>query len=397
MKSKHLRGVGAIALAGILGLAACAVVVVQDVAVEWTIEGVESDAACSSYGIEFFTVDMVGPDRDSATIPCGDYWYVDFLGLEEGTYDITVSAWGAGDALLGSLGSTLFIDGDLPPPVVITFDFLASDLTGTVNTCGDNVCDTDESCTSCPQDCGSCGGDAKIDVLWNINGTVDGTETGQSWDTCAEVGATEAVVSVDGVAQSFSCSAGGNMSTVLTGLTDLQSYALKIKLVDSSGNDLTTEVSASVQATVAGGQFVGDFFYDSFYEPNLTGIDGQYHFKATYDTLKCTETTPNVDFQVTLIRTEDNTAVTNVQVCDLGNTGCYEADAVDAKPCTDLEQVLSLLPWGSYKIKLEGGSGTASNLDICWEYQGNILIGAGADNPMDQLNLDGLNGASCFL
>ncbi|MBW2733987.1 MAG: hypothetical protein JRH20_16485 [Deltaproteobacteria bacterium] len=392
MKRSWVHGLGAMVLAGSLGLVACTVVVTQDVTVEWTIERSDAPSLCSTYGIDTFTVTLLGPEHQSTTVSCEDeYWFVDFLGVEEGIYEITVAAWDVDNVQVGSLTGEHFIDGR-----VITFNFLNSDLTGSTS-CGDGFCDSDETCSSCPADCGSCGGDAKIDVLWNINGTVDGTETGQSWDSCTEVGATHAVVSVDGEAQSVDCNVGGNMSTVLSGLIDDQSYALKIKLVDANGADLTTEVAANVLASVAGGQFIGDFFYDSFHEPNMTGIEGQYHFKTTYDSLQCSQTTPIVDYQVTLIRTEDNTAVTNVQVCDLGNTGCFEADAVAAKPCTDLEQVLSVLPWGSYKIKLEGGIGTPTNLDICWEHEGNILIGAGTDNPMDQIDLAGITGASCFL
>jgi hypothetical protein len=218
-----------------------------------------------------------------------------------------------------------------------------------------------------------------------VNGTVDGTATGDSWDTCAEVGAATVVVSLDGVEKSFDCYAGGNMSAAVEVAEG--NHTLTAKLTNASGQAITTTtVAATVSATAAkAGEFIADFFWDSFLQLKNTQT-GDYWFATSFEGGKsCAQTNPPATLETSLLKLSGS-AVT-AQVC--GPTSvCYPTNGTATGPCwgpTDKQKIKDVL-WGDYKLRLQGIVGTPPG-DVCWETQPqeiDILVGAGTANPLVQ-------------
>jgi hypothetical protein len=360
MKSWYPRVALVATLAVALASGACLIVRSQDIAVQWSIDGSDSAALCDTYGIDHFTVYLDGPESvDSGRLDCRGAWADLFLALEEGSYIATVSAFDQAGQLLATRTQQRMVNGDVPPPVTLEVDFTAADFGGGA-------------------------GGARIDVLWNINGTIDGSPSGKSWDRCAEVGASTVLITVDGQAQSHDCDAASNMSTTLEGLTDGRSYQLKVKLQDASGKDLTTEASGRVRAGSASnaGQFVGDFYYDSFYEPAGTGTQGTFRFEVSFDGARCSAQSPPVELLYALVTRDDGSALTaTAQVCD-GSGSCVNADGSTQLACSEGALSLSTLTWGRYRLIVEGSGGGS-----CWRSEQQILVGAGSENPLVELDL----------
>ena len=166
------------ALGLLLGLVACSAlscvtVVVEDVDVTWSVDGSTDPSVCQTYGIDYWVVSLengIDPTQ-SGQIPCETaVWAARFNDVEEDFYDVTIAAYDVGGNLIGEASQLEDIDGSLPSPDTFDYDLSPDTFAGA----------------------------PKINVFWNINGTVDGSATGPSWDTCAEVGAVEVAVTVDG-------------------------------------------------------------------------------------------------------------------------------------------------------------------------------------------------------
>jgi hypothetical protein len=231
---------------------------------------------------------------------------------------------------------------------------------------------------------------SSIAVFWNINGTIDGTALGESWDSCAEVGAETVVITIDdGAPIETSCAAAGEMSVAIEDLA-VGRHEVRVKLRDGSGVDLTTEGTALFEATADGVDFVVDFFYDSFFEPQRSDTLGSYWFTTQFGGATCTEAIPTVAGQVALVKL-DGTPVNDAVVCDENLSGCADADGADEFVCRSRDQVIPDLTWGLYKMVLQGTVGNEGT--ICWETdeEGSreieILVGAGADNPVELIDL----------
>lgn len=354
-------------IASVLGLAVaavgCRIVVEQDLRVEWSITGTTARSECTSRGIDHFRVSIDGPElRNSETIRCSGLWAESqsFRGIREGLYAVTVQAFDSLGKRLGGRTVDRFVDGALSSPVIALVDLRE-------------------------QDFGGSSGGARIDVLWNINGTVDSSATGKSWDSCDEVGATKAAVFVNGELSLHDCAAGGNMSTAIEGLVAQQGYQVEVELRDAAGKTLTTRAKGNVIASAQGGQLVGDFFYDAFYDE----VAGNFRFTLTFGGKSCTDA--GVDGQILSLRKLDNSAVAGVEACDSALAGCQAVESATLT-CSEAEQALASLPWGEYKLTVQGQS--AADGKLCFSKTTQILIGAGAENPLVTIDV-GADKTTC--
>lgn len=371
---------------GLVG--ACHIDLLSDLEVGWSYNGVRDTSICSTYGIARWRVEINGPEPYTFEGACTGPWDtgVVFYSIIEGGYNVTVMALDSADQLITSkqrLGVEVI--GAIGPRV--NLDFTEVDFTSP-SVCGDTKCTGTETCTSCPGDCGACT-TGQVNIYWNINGTVDGTPKGLSWDTCAEVNATHAVVTVDGVESKHDCHASGKMSTSVS-VDALPS--VQVKLVDSTGTAITTLSPASPGPTLVAGntdvwEYVAEFFYDSF----TPKYNGDFLFTTTYEGKSCSATSPPVQNQTALVKL-NGTPVT-VDVCG-PDSACVNADGVTPGKCYTADstnpQYLSTIEWGEYQMKLQGGVGTTPNVEICWEKEfdkTDILIGAGSVNPVRALDL----------
>jgi hypothetical protein len=93
---------------------------------------------------------------------------------------------------------------------------------------------------------------------------------------------------------------------------------------------------------------------------------------------------------------DSGTPISGVQVCSLNNVGCRATDDGSwsnfsaARACSNLEQELSPVSWGMYTVRLRGlvDVGGGFNPDFCWDSGvTQILVGAGAVNPVDIIDL----------
>lgn len=226
-------------------------------------------------------------------------------------------------------------------------------------------------------------GGVLLEVYWNINGTEDGTAVGQSWDACAEVGADKAVIKVDGSISEHDCHASGNMSAAIADVADPGD--VEVYLADASGDPVTTTATGAA-APVAGKagtyRWVGDFYWDAFFDKNKQGT---YRFAASYEGQSCAGVSPGVDSQVALLQL-DGKPVSGAQVCA---AQCVAADGAAFAPCqpTSTAQSIPSVTWGDYSLKLSGALSAAQGHEICWEKTFSILVGAGTQNPLRSLDL----------
>jgi hypothetical protein len=345
--------------------ASCHVELLGDLEVQWSINGQLDSGYCTTYNIGTWRVVVDGPERYSWEVPCGTAWETGtvFYSIVEGSYSVTVEALDTADQQLAykSTGVSVIGLGN-----IVDIDFVDADFQPTA--------------------------DYTLNVFWNINGTEDGTPKGQSWDSCDEVGAAKAVVSVDGVESEHDCHASGKMSAAL-GLAAAP-VAVQVWLEDASGNALTTKTLTTPGPTLVTGksdtwEYVAEFFFDSFSQ----AINGDYLFATTYDGGKsCSELTPPATTQITLLKLNGN-AVT-AQICGPDNV-CVSTNGADFGYCYNGNETQDIADqeWGNYQLKVSGGVGTDPNIDICWEDTFDILIGAGTSNPVDLLDVKVLSGA----
>ncbi len=345
---------------------ACHVVLVSDLEVRWTYNGSHDSTICSTYGIDAWvvSVDRGGIVR-TKEFTCGTNWdtgYV-FNGIEEGYYSITLAAYQAGDdqPIFSKTTSNYFVSADV-----------------SLNRVDFNVTDDDFG--------GS--GAGVLNVYWNINGSTNGDKTGPSWDSCTEVSAKSAVVTIDGVAETYDCDASGNMAVALD--VNGMPSSISIKLVDASGQDLTSATEALPPDPVPGKtntwEYVGAFYPDSFYNKNILGT---YSFKVSYENGKsCNAVNPKIGYQYSMLKLDDS-LVQGAQVCGPGGnyTDCVAADGADSSVCYDSSttQKIKNQIWGNYKLTIKGAE--AVDEHQCWMKEFDILIGAGTENPVESLDV----------
>jgi hypothetical protein len=421
-------------LLGVLGLSAC-LGLVYDLEVHWTVSGSTSSSACATYNIQTWRVTLSnGPDLVTPeTFACGTSWDtgLSLHALAEGYYDVNVEALNAGGTVIAQQGlKHVFVgagalDADPSSGIIdVDVNFTANDFI-TTSSCGNGVCESSkgetpsscpadcattscnnngicesgETCTSCPGDCGSCTG-AKINFYWNINGTVDGSDKGESWDTCDEVGCSKVRVIVDGATTEFPCA--GTVPGKMSGSVSASAggHSVVMRLLDGSGNAITSDATASVTATTAGGEFYGDFYFNSFTTIKNTMI-GDYLFTTKYEGKSCTQTSPQVYSQLTLLKLNGSAVSPAPKVCGPDNV-CVVADGAAFGQCYGANETQEIrdVKWGFYKIKLQGTLSQADGYEICWEDKNDgkqypepwplkddsnevdILVGAGTTNPI---------------
>ncbi|MBK8481600.1 MAG: hypothetical protein IPL40_10540 [Proteobacteria bacterium] len=344
---------GAVAQACLLvaGLSACSgrTVVVDDLVVSWTLDGANTPAFCTDYGIDHWEVVADGPENARVRLDCAaEAWTSGraFEGLEVGRYTVTVYARAADERDLGQLVDSVDLATSRPGPVSVALALFG-----------------------------------RIEVSWNLNGTI-GTTDDQSWDRCAEVGAAEALVTVDGSPITVPCEAGGRMAATISDLK-IGSHTVAVKLRDAGGADLTTEASAVVRAGTRGGVLIADFFHDSFLDG--AGIRGDLLFRTTFEGQSCTATRPPVTLQITLLRFNGQ-AVENLELCPAGGEGlslCTPVDDSTPRACSAEAQRIANLPWGLYRLKLRGAVNDGSDSPaVCWQQEQDVLVGAGSSNPV---------------
>lgn len=347
----------------LFGLGACHIELLGDLEVAWTYDGARDTTACATHGIANWRVELSGPELLSWEQSCGvNPWDtgVDFHGIIEGTYSVTVLALDATGKELASRRQVAVDVIGIGPR--ISLDFIATDFGG--------------------------GGSEKVNVYWNINGTEDGTAKGQSWDTCDEVGAAQAIVLVNGKEHAFHCKGSGypGKETMSAAVSVTGKPSVQVKLVDSSGAAITTMTPSTPGPTSAGTdtwEYVAEFYYDAF----TATKNGVYAFMTTFEGGQtCSQLSPPVDLQVALLKLNNNPVTADV--CDASST-CVKTNGADTMACTSGTQQLSSLEWGEYVMKVSGAVGPAPGT-ICWEQEfkdQDMLIGAGDSNPVVTLDV----------
>ena len=366
---------------GVLGTAAlfaCHPIFFWDMRVAWTLDGTTKASACSTYNIGEWVVHATGDYLIPVTrsFPCGEWDSGQkFFQIEEGHYTVTVRALEQGsNKVLGEKIATVHVAQDDMDPDQVDLNFTASDF-----------------CT------GGGEGDANIDVYWNINGTEDGTATGESWDKCAEVGAEKVVVTIGCKrTKEFDCHGKGNMSGLVK--VAVGDHNIAVKLVDKNGTDLTTEAASTVRAKAdKPGEFTADFYYYSF-KSALKSTTGTYHYATSFGKAQtsCLDTTPVVAHTTVYLEQPNGGAPVNVQFCG-PDSSCYKTNGADLGKCWAKDKAVTMggLTWGLYSMTIQGGISGTSGFEACWKKTSHadlkgktdILVGAGVTNPTRKLNL----------
>jgi hypothetical protein len=364
----------------VAGLGACTLGVVYDLEVHWTVSGSAAASACTTYNIHSWRVTLTnGPEIiPPKTFGCGTWDSgLYFHAIEEGYYDINMEALNAGGTSIAQKGlSRVFVGAGAsnidPYTGVVDIDF--------------NFSSNDFVVTSGP----------KINFYWNLNGTENGTATGKSWDTCDEVGASKVRVIVDSNTTDFPCE--GTVPGKMSGAIAVSDGAhnVTMRLLDSSSTAITNDATGAVTATTSGGEFVADFFFNSFKKSTT----GSYLFATQYEGKSCGQTSPTVYSQLTLLKLGGSPVTPTPQVCGPDNV-CVATDGAAFGACYDPDETQKIknLTWGFYKMKLQGTLSVTSAYEICWEDKNDstqfpspwptkdnsnevdILVGAGTTNP----------------
>lgn len=99
----------------------------DDVKIDWTVDGSSSSSACSSYGIERWEWRMDGPERANGYRLCNESWGSGFINnVIEGYYTITVTALDSTGNVLASKTQTRDFLSEFGPHYV-DFNFTLSD------------------------------------------------------------------------------------------------------------------------------------------------------------------------------------------------------------------------------------------------------------------------------
>lgn len=342
-----------------VALTACDVKIIGDLEVNWSVEKSMADTVCTTYNIGEWRISATGPEAHTRTFACGSAWSSGqaFYGIEEGIYTVKIEALEQGTGTVLAVHTTTDVDvlTDALNPAVVTHSFSASDFGG--------------------------GGDIQLNVFWNINGTVDGSPKGVSWDTCSEVGADKVVVSVDGNETQHDCDAKGKQSAAI--LLNSDPKQVKVKLIDASGKDLTTWTPTTPGPTKSGDiwEYVADFPWNSFIDLKDTQ-KGTYLMTVAFEGKSCTQSTPQAAHTLALLKLNGST-VTGAKLCG-PDKKCVAADGAGFGGCYSKDDTLDIADqlWGNYKLKVSGSLDAASGFEVCWEKESDILIGAGPNNPI---------------
>lgn len=384
------------AILGTLLLASCFPLFFWHLNVFWEINGSSARSLCTQYDIKEWRVAARGMETRQHTFSCGDWDSSNrFHDLEEGYYDVTVSAWDAQGARLAQRTKSLWVEETVwGNPSQVHFNFAGADFSGSIPP-----------------------GYARLNVYWNINGTEDGTATGFSWDKCAEVGAAYAAITVDGVTKYYDCHANNNMSVALTIKEGSGTQAVGVKLADKNKIDLTTESTGPAYATHAkAGIYLTDFYYFSFLPGIKSSIQGSYKFSTSFEQgQSCTGTAPQVvHTTMSLYKTKHFSGSGDAVVTEFcgPDSVCRKTNGADYAKCyaKDQTQRIKSMVWGLYQMTLQGGVGSGAAFQVCWEKKTHkdmkdnpflkgvtdILVGAGDTNPLRKIDLPRTsNRAAC--
>ena len=105
---------------------------IEDLVVEWSIDGEMGDALCDEFGISSWRVVVEGPESDDLDYPCGEWDsgpdFVAEQALPVGMYNIVIEAYD-GDQLITQLAlpNQRVSDRDSQSPDVISIDFPSAD------------------------------------------------------------------------------------------------------------------------------------------------------------------------------------------------------------------------------------------------------------------------------
>ncbi len=376
------------AVLGALLFASCFPAYYWRLDVRWAIEGSTENGLCATYGIAVWDVSATRPGGGAShSFACGTWDSGTFFHhLEEGEYEVAVTAVDdKGTKLRTRIVSVRVLDDGRGLPALADVQFMANDFRAAPPV-----------------------GKASLDVYWNINGTVDGTDTGKSWDTCDEVGAVKAQITVDGDTTTHDCAADGNMAVTLTVEEGSGDHKVEVALLDQQGGAITSTADALVKATnSAPGTFIADFYYYSFVAAVRKQVTGVYRFTTSFEPEKrsCDETSPGVDFTTLALAQPADKGGLPVDSAFAGPDDQWvKTDGKDRAACFGVDEVqrLRALPWGLYQATLQAGTGSGSAALVCWEgdafqdflqdpantkYADEILVGAGPRNPVRELNL----------
>lgn len=362
MKISQLNRTIALVAALALLPGGCAVVADGDLLVRWTLDGTTEKSLCTSFGVARFKVIVteIPEERtvDAFEFACGDHWDTGraFYGISLGGYRVDVQALDAGGTVLAQKST----ERTLPDSIDVYFvdlNLAASDFGG---------------------------GSSKLNLRWVINGTVDGSLSGKSFDTCDEVGVSKVEVTVGTQTETFDCEKNGSMSGVFPGL-DPGSYQASLVMTDSNGLPMTNALKVTATASANPAEALVDFSYGEFLSPWDNSTIGDFIFEVKFEGGACQSTNPHVELRV-LMLDRDGTPVTGKEACPLGSTeNCAALSSAGFAACVDGPQVIRGLPWGEYTMVLQGATGAP---DICWELKDKIiLVGAGTDNPQKDFDL----------
>jgi hypothetical protein len=369
---------GALALCSCFGTPAAEVILTTDLDVSWTVDAQQSATKCTEYGLAKWQIEGVVKARtytetlDTITVDCGAAWTSGdkYYDISSGDLVLTISALDAADQVLASKREEKRLSAGADNPWPVDFAFTAEDFAGTAT--------------------------GTIVVAWKITGTVDGTQEGTSWDSCSDVGAAKASVSVDGTATEYPC-ADNDMSVTLSGLQP-RDYALSVTLLNEAGIALTSANSQTVTAQTPSVIAPFIFPFDSFF--GYADVNGDYLYEQVFESdtspLKCGETNPAAALQLILLKLDGS--VIDADSCPVsGGVTCTPTDASASGPCHDQDHKIADLRWGAYKIKLQA-TPAGAGATICWEAQDasdsneiDILVGAGTANPVERFVLERIN------
>jgi hypothetical protein len=220
------------------------------------------------------------------------------------------------------------------------------------------------------------------------------------------VGVATVTVVLDGsTTKTFDCAGTvpGKMSGAVSAAVGTHTVA--VTLNGASGAATTTANATVTVGTTSPAEVYADFFFGSFLTIKNT-TTGTYLFDTSYEGKSCTQTTPQVYSQVTLLKLSGSPVSPIPDVCGPDDI-CVKCDGAAFGKCYAVNQTQDIanLKWGFYKLKLQGTLGASAGYDVCWETKNSgtqmpdpwpvldnsneldILVGAGTQNPIDPLDL----------
>ena len=105
-------------------------IAIADLQVTFTIDGSSDASLCSVYGIDHWIVETSGPETRTSHIDCFTHFWStenDFMGIEEGSYLITVQAFDAANYQKGTMSTSLDLV-DIGTTDKVHLDFAGADI-----------------------------------------------------------------------------------------------------------------------------------------------------------------------------------------------------------------------------------------------------------------------------